>query len=265
MKGGSDVPGVGAGHPGECSSPSPNKHLFRVFALLDGRLIFIHLQCWQLLPFLTIQRQRCIKILCPKDPEFYTPLPLNCQKGRHLPALEVYKNQSPTGAANAPRLWLHIQCLRTLTTLPKKSCLQARFERATQIRVRNTLTSMIHCVDMCFLIAYFSCVSQSLCMPAVVRSLWCRSLWCIYNPSCVIYSSLGMKIRLGKSLKLGGHFGFQSFHYSLSIKGSLFILIPKIVQDVVIAAFCLLLIWGLQLAISSLSKCDALKPPKSWN
>ena len=44
---------------------------------------------------LTIQRQRCIKMLCPKDPEFYTPLALNCQKGQHLPALEVYENQSP--------------------------------------------------------------------------------------------------------------------------------------------------------------------------
>ena len=48
-----------------------------------------------MLLFLTIQRQRCIKILCPKDPEFYTPLALNCQKGQHLPAPEVYKNQSP--------------------------------------------------------------------------------------------------------------------------------------------------------------------------
>ena len=35
------------------------------------------------------------KILCPKEPEFYTPLALNCQKGQHLPALEVYRNQSP--------------------------------------------------------------------------------------------------------------------------------------------------------------------------
>ena len=47
-----------------------------------------------MLPFLKIQRQRCIKSLCPKDPEFYTPLALNCQKG---PAPEVYKNQSPMG------------------------------------------------------------------------------------------------------------------------------------------------------------------------
>ena len=59
-----------------------------------GRLIFIHLQCWEVLPFLTSQRQWCIKILCPKGPEIYTPLALNCQKGQHLPALEVYKNQS---------------------------------------------------------------------------------------------------------------------------------------------------------------------------
>ena len=39
--------------------------------------------------FLEIQRQRCIKILCPKGPELYTPLPLSCQKVRHLRALEV--------------------------------------------------------------------------------------------------------------------------------------------------------------------------------
>ena len=66
-----------------------------VFRGKSGTLILIHLQCWEVLPFLTIQRQRCIKILCPKDPEFYTRVALNCQKGRHLPALEVYKNHSP--------------------------------------------------------------------------------------------------------------------------------------------------------------------------
>ena len=76
-----------------------------------GRLIFIHLQCWEVLLVLTIQRQWCIKILCPKDPEFYTPLALNCQKGQHPPALEVYKNQSPTlescdeDAAEQGRRW----------------------------------------------------------------------------------------------------------------------------------------------------------------
>ena len=61
----------------------------------NGRVIFIHFQCWEVLRILTFQRQRCIKILCTKDPEFYTPLALNCHKGQHLPALEVYRNQSP--------------------------------------------------------------------------------------------------------------------------------------------------------------------------
>ena len=42
-----------------------------------------------------IQRQRCIQILCPEDPDFYTPLALNCQKGQHLPAQEVYKISLP--------------------------------------------------------------------------------------------------------------------------------------------------------------------------
>ena len=46
--------------------------------------------------FYTIKRQQYIKILCPKDPEFFSPLALNCQKGQHLPALHVYKNQSPS-------------------------------------------------------------------------------------------------------------------------------------------------------------------------
>ena len=55
------------------------------------RFFFFHLSCWEVLPFLTIQRQRCIKILCPKDPEFETPLALNCQKGQLLPAPEVKK------------------------------------------------------------------------------------------------------------------------------------------------------------------------------
>ena len=60
-----------------------------------GRLIFIHLQCWEVLPFCHFRHQRCIKFLCPKDPDFYTPLALKTAKGQHLPALEVYKNQSP--------------------------------------------------------------------------------------------------------------------------------------------------------------------------
>ena len=48
-----------------------------------------------MLPFCRFQRQRCIKILCPKDPDFYTPLALKTAKGQHLPALEVYKISLP--------------------------------------------------------------------------------------------------------------------------------------------------------------------------
>ena len=55
----------------------------------------MHLQCWEVLPFCRLQRQRCIKVRCPKDPDFYTPLALKRAKGQRLPALEVYKNQSP--------------------------------------------------------------------------------------------------------------------------------------------------------------------------
>ena len=49
-----------------------------------------------MLPFLRIQRQQCIKFRVLGAQDFYTPLPLNCQKkGQHLPAPEGYKNQSP--------------------------------------------------------------------------------------------------------------------------------------------------------------------------
>ena len=61
-------------------TPAQNNPLF-------GRLIFIHHQCWEVLPFCRFQRQRCIKILCPEDPDFYTPLGLKTAKGQHLPAL----------------------------------------------------------------------------------------------------------------------------------------------------------------------------------
>ena len=44
---------------------------------------------------IAVQHQRCMKILRPKDPEFYTLLALNSSHGQHFPALEVYKNQSP--------------------------------------------------------------------------------------------------------------------------------------------------------------------------
>ena len=49
----------------------------------------------------TIQRQRCIKLRVLREQDFlYTPLVLNCQKGQDLPALEVYKNQSPMAVVN---------------------------------------------------------------------------------------------------------------------------------------------------------------------
>ena len=47
----------------------------------NGRRIFIHLQCWEVLLFLTILRQWCIKIRVLRAEDFYTPLALNCQKG----------------------------------------------------------------------------------------------------------------------------------------------------------------------------------------
>ena len=62
----------------------------------SGRLIFMHLTCWEGTAILAMQRQCCIKVLCPKDAQCHTVLALNCQKGSTLPALEVYKNQSPT-------------------------------------------------------------------------------------------------------------------------------------------------------------------------
>ena len=40
-------------------------------------------------------RQWCIKFMCPEGPEFDMPLVLHCQNGQHIPALEVYRNESP--------------------------------------------------------------------------------------------------------------------------------------------------------------------------
>ena len=61
----------------------------------NGRLIFIHLQCWEVLPFCRFSAPVVYKNPVPKDPDFYTPLALKKAKGQHFPALEVYKNQSP--------------------------------------------------------------------------------------------------------------------------------------------------------------------------
>ena len=84
-----------------------------------GRPIFIHLHGWEVLPFLTIQRQRCIKFRVLSAQDFYTPLALNCQKGQHLPALEVYKNrfgrgvcetESKNGRSKPTPLFLGVIC-----------------------------------------------------------------------------------------------------------------------------------------------------------
>ena len=48
---------------------------------VPGRLIFIHLQCWEVLPFCRFQRQRCIKIRVLRAQDFYTPLALKRQRG----------------------------------------------------------------------------------------------------------------------------------------------------------------------------------------
>ena len=53
------------------------------WATVYGRPISIHLRCWEVPPFLTIQRQRYVKFRVLRAQDFYTPLPLNCQKGQH--------------------------------------------------------------------------------------------------------------------------------------------------------------------------------------
>ena len=60
-----------------------------------GRQIFYTppVQCCEVLPFLTIQRQKYIKFRVLRAQSFYTALALSCQKGQHLPAPEVYKNK----------------------------------------------------------------------------------------------------------------------------------------------------------------------------
>ena len=100
--------------PGLCQSAIGNNISLQstatILGQLLGRLIFIHHQCWEVLPFCRFQRQRCIKILCPKDPDFYTLLALKTAKGQHLPALVVYKNQSSTTYALQVQIWLTFEC-----------------------------------------------------------------------------------------------------------------------------------------------------------
>ena len=74
-----------------------------------GRLTFIHLQCWEVPPFCRSQRQRHIKIRVLRAQDFYTLLALKTAKGRHLQALEVYKNQSPKSTSSESRSELESQ------------------------------------------------------------------------------------------------------------------------------------------------------------
>ena len=52
-----------------------------VSAPLSGVRIFIHLECWEVPAFLTIQCQRCIKLRILRAQDSYTPLALNYPKG----------------------------------------------------------------------------------------------------------------------------------------------------------------------------------------
>ena len=61
-----------------------------------------------MLPFFDNSAPAVYKIQGPWAQDFYTPLALNCQKGQHLPALEVYKNQSPTMTENTMKENLRI-------------------------------------------------------------------------------------------------------------------------------------------------------------
>ena len=122
------------------SQPCPTHARYKI----NGGLIFIHHQCWDVLPFCRFQRQRCIKILCPKDPDFYMPLALKTAKGQHLPALVVYKDQSPISLVAGMR-W---------TGLPDKSTSQMssgdksqKNPRVRKIRVRNSACNLERCID----------------------------------------------------------------------------------------------------------------------
>ena len=78
-----------------------------------------------MLPFFPIQRQRCIEFRVLRAQDFYTPLALNCEKGQHLPAPEVYKNQSPKKKENCPNSLIYIRnnrCLKLRRCRPEFRC-----------------------------------------------------------------------------------------------------------------------------------------------
>ena len=82
-------------------------HWYRGGGVDLGDCFLMHLQCWEALPFLIIQRQRCVKFRVLRAQDFYILLALNYQQGQHLPALEVYKKQSPKISQDDPILSRH--------------------------------------------------------------------------------------------------------------------------------------------------------------
>ena len=60
-----------------------------LFSRNGGRLIFVHLQCWEVYNICRFQRQRCIKVRVLRAQDFYTPLALKTAKGQHLQALQM--------------------------------------------------------------------------------------------------------------------------------------------------------------------------------
>ena len=107
-----------------------------------------------MLPFCRFQRQRCIKIRVLRAQDFYTPLALKTVKGQHLPALVVYKNQSPTKslsgfeiAAFLGRRLMHHQNV-SLRNAPSKRTLLTSLKRSKagppQLKRSKQYVLMVH-------------------------------------------------------------------------------------------------------------------------
>ena len=105
------------------------KGLFKENAPHHGRLILYTSSAGRCCPLLTIQHQRCIKILCPKNPEFYTLLALYCQKGQHLPALEVYNKSVSLGK----NIWIYSAWGQLLQTLFSRGLLLSHILSASVV------------------------------------------------------------------------------------------------------------------------------------
>ena len=69
----------------------------RKVSTLIGRLILIHLQCWEVLPFLQFSTSGVYKtIQAPQGTEFLCTAGAERQKGQHLPALDwTFRNPCP--------------------------------------------------------------------------------------------------------------------------------------------------------------------------